>query len=59
MAMEDDIEVLKRILTEPGKWLVIVHPGHFVQGSEVEPEQDAKELARAFPKSASCHTETC
>jgi len=49
MTMQDDIEVLKRILTEPGKWLVIVHLGHIVKVAKVEPEQDAKELARAFP----------
>jgi len=58
MTMQDGTEVLKRILTEPGKWLVIVHLGHIVKIAKVEPEKDAKESARAFPKPASCHVET-
>jgi len=57
MTMQDDIEVLKRILTEPGKGLIIVHLGHIVKVAKVEPEQDAKELARAFPKPDSCRAE--
>ena len=57
MTIQDDVEVLKRILTEPGKWLVIVHLGHIVKVAKVEPEQDAKELARACPNAASYHTE--
>jgi len=59
MTIQDDIEVLKRILSEPGKWLVIVHLGHIVKVAKVEPEQDAKEWARAFPKSALCDAEAC
>ena len=59
MTIQDDVEVLKRILTEPGKWLVIVHLGHIVKVAKVEPEKDAKELTRACPKSASCHAEMC
>jgi len=58
MTIQDDIEVLKRTLTEPGKWLVIVRLGHIVKVAKVEPEQDAKESARAFPKPALCHAET-
>jgi hypothetical protein len=58
MTIQDDIEVLKRILIEPGKWLVIVHLGHIVKVAKVEPEKDAKELARVFPKPALCHAET-
>jgi len=54
MTIQDDIEVLKRILSEPGKWLVIVHLGHIVKVAKVEPEKDAKELARMSPKPASC-----
>ena len=57
MTIQDDVEVLKRILSEPGKWLVIVHLGHIVKVAKVEPEQDAKELARAFPKPVSCRAE--
>jgi len=57
MTIHDDIEVLKRILTEPGKWLVIVHLGHIVKVAKVEPEQDAKELARVSPKPAVCRAE--
>ena len=59
MTIQDDIEVLKRLLTEPGKWLVIVHLGHIVKVAKVEPEQDAKELARACPKPTSRYAETC
>ena len=42
MTIQGDIEVLKRILSEPGKWLVIVHLGHIVKVAKVEPEQDAR-----------------
>jgi hypothetical protein len=31
MTMQDDIEVLQRILSEPGKWLIVVHLGHIVK----------------------------
>ena len=64
MTMADkDIQVLRRILSEAGKWLLIVHQGHIVKVARVMPEMSADAVlddsaARACPKSASCRAET-
>jgi len=59
---DKDIQVLRRILSEAGKWLVIVHQGHIVKVARVAPEMSADAVLgdstpRVSPKPASCHTE--
>jgi len=37
---ESDLATLRRILGEPGRWLVFVHQDHIVKVAKVEPEQN-------------------
>jgi len=60
--MDKDIEILRRMLSQPGRWLVHVHSGHIVKVARVAPEMTADAVldgsaARAYPKSASCRAE--
>jgi hypothetical protein len=59
---DKDIQVLRRILSEAGKWLVHVHSGHIVKVARVAPEMSADAVLddvtpRVSPKPASCHAE--
>jgi hypothetical protein len=60
--MDKDIEILRRMPSQPGRWLVHVHSGHIVEVARVAQEMSADAVldnsaARAHPKSASCHAE--
>jgi len=62
--MDKDVEILRRMLSQPGRWLVHVHSGHIVKVARVAPEMSADAVlddsaAGAYPKSASCRAETC
>jgi len=59
---DKDIQVLRRILSEAGKWLVVAHQGHIVKVARVPPEMSADAVLddsapRVSPKPASCRTE--
>ena len=61
--MDKDVEILRRMLSQPGRWLVHVHSGHIVKVARVAPEMSADAVldnsaARAAPKMASCRAET-
>ena len=61
--MDKDVEILRRMLSQPGRWLVHVHSGHIVKVARVAPEMPADAVlgdsaARAYPKSVSCRAET-
>ena len=36
--MDKDVEILRRMLSQPGRWLVHVHSGHIVKVARVAPE---------------------
>ena len=60
--MDKDVEILRRMLSQPGRWLVHVHSGHLVKVARVAPEMSADAVlddsaARAYPKLASCDAE--
>jgi hypothetical protein len=60
---DKDIQVLRRILSEAGKWLVHVHSGHIVKVARVAPEMSADAVLddatpRVSLEPALCHTET-
>ena len=60
--MDKDIEILRRMPSQPGRWLVHVHSGHIVKVARVAPEMSADAVlddsdARACPKSVSYRTE--
>jgi hypothetical protein len=62
--MDKDIEILRRMLPQPRRWLVHVHSGHIVKVARVAPEMTADAVldnsaARASPKPASCRGEMC
>jgi len=55
--MDKDIEILRRMLSQPGRWLVHVHSGHIVKVARVAPEMSADAVLddaapMACPKSA-------
>jgi len=61
--VDKDIEILRRMLSQPGRWLVHVHSGHIVKVARVAPEMSADAVLddsapRAVPKPASCRGET-
>ena len=61
--MDKDVEILRRMLSQAGRWLVHVHSGHIVKVARVAPEMSADAVlddsaARAHPESASCRAET-
>jgi len=61
--MDKDVEILRRILSQPGRWLVHVHSGHIVKVARVAPEMSADAVlddatSRAAPRMASYRTET-
>jgi len=60
--VDKDVEILRRMLSQPGRWLVHVHSGHIVKVARVAPEMLADVVlddsaARAGPKMASCRAE--
>jgi len=60
--VDKDVEILRRMLSQPGRWLVHVHSGHIVKVARVAPEMSADAVlddstSRASPKPASCHAE--
>ena len=60
--MDKDIEILRRMLSQPGRWLVHVHSGHIVKVARVAPEMSADAVLddstpRVSPKPASCDAE--
>ena len=62
--MDKDVEILRRMLSQPGRWLVHVHSGHIVKVARVAPEMSVDAVldgsaARASPKPASCRGEMC
>jgi len=62
--MDKDVEILRRMLSQPGRWLVHMHSGHIVKVARVAPEMSADAVldnsaARASPKPASCRGEMC
>jgi len=62
--MDKDVEILRRMLSQPGRWLVHVHSGHIVKVARVAPEMSADSVlddsaARPSPKPASCRGEMC
>jgi len=62
--MDKDVEILRRMLSQAGRWLVHVHSGHIVKVARVAPETSADAVldnsaARASPKPASCRGEMC
>ena len=62
--MDKDVEILRRMLSQAGRWLVHVHSGHIVKVARVAPEMSADAVldnsaARASPKPASCRGEMC
>ena len=61
--VDKDVEILRRMLSQPGRWLVHVHSGHIVKVARVAPEMSADAVlddsaVRAYPKSVSCRAET-
>ena len=61
--VDKDVEILRRMLSQPGRWLVYVHSGHIVKVARVAPEMSADAVldnsaARGCPKLVSCHAET-
>ena len=61
--MDKDVEILRRMLSQPGRWLVHVHSGHIVKIARVAPEMSADAVlgdstSRAAPKMVSCRAET-
>ena len=61
--VDKDVEILRRMLSQPGRWLVHVHSGHIVKVARVAPEMSADAVlddsaARAYPELALCHAET-
>ena len=61
--MDKDIEILRRMLPQPRRWLVHVHSGHIVKVARVAPEMTADAVLDdatpiACPRSAVCRIET-
>jgi len=61
--MDKDVEILRRVLSQPGRWLVHVHSGHIVKVARVAQEMTADAVLddatpRVSPRPASCHAET-
>ena len=60
--VDKGVEILRRMLSQPGWWLVHVYSGHIVKVSRIVPEMSADAVlddstSRASPKPASCHAE--
>jgi len=60
--VDKDVEILRRMLSQPGRWLVHVHSGHIVKVARVAPEMSADAVldnstTGACPKPGSCHAE--
>ena len=60
--VDKGVEILRRMLSQPGRWLVHVHSGHIVKVARVAPEMPADGVLddstpKVSPKPASCHAE--